>query len=128
MRNYYHTYPTCPCCHEPFLSGSILTIIDYEEETDYEGEIDEEAEILKCSACNVYFYKNIDFSTFPHTWNLVTNGDRTNEYMPELPLIWQINPNVIEEAYINWFNANTSGKYLITWPWKEVNFIPLQGV
>lgn len=114
MRNYYHTYPTCPCCHEPHLSGSILKIINEEEG------------ILKCSACNAYFYKDINFTHFPHTWNLIINGDeRYNEYIPKLPLLWSINPNIIEEAYLKWFNGNISGKYLITWPWREIKFISL---
>ncbi len=114
MRNYFHKYPTCPCCHEPHLNGSIIKIIDYK------------IGLLKCSSCKAYFYENIDFTNFKKTWGTI-NGENYeyNGFINKIPILWSIKPNAIEEAYLDWLNTDISGKYLITWPWKEVKFIPL---
>lgn len=114
MRYYFHKYPTCPCCHEPHLNGSIIKVIDYDRS------------ILKCSGCKAYFYKNIDFTHFKKTWNVMKGGNpEYNKFIKEVPLLWGFYPNIIEKAYLDWLNVDTSGKYLITWPWKEVKFIPI---
>lgn len=114
MRNYFHKYPTCPCCHEPHLNGSIIKIIDYR------------TGLLKCSSCKAYFYENIDFTHFKKAWRTIKRGNyEYNAFIKKVPLLWSIKPNVIEEAYLDWLSADTSGKYLITQPWKEVKFIPL---
>jgi hypothetical protein len=114
MINYFHKYPTCPCCHEPHSSGSIIKIIDYR------------MGLLKCSSCKAYFYENIDFTQFKKTWRTIKGGSyEYNAFIKKVPLLWIIHPNVIEEAYLDWLSVDTSGKYLITWPWKEVKFIPL---
>ncbi len=114
MRNYFHKYPTCPCCHEPHLSGSIIKIVDYR------------IGLLKCSSCKSYFYENIDFTHFKKAWKAIKMGNyEYNEFIKKVPILWSIKPNFVEEAYLDWLNVDTSGKYLITWPWKEVKFIPL---
>lgn len=114
MRSYFYRYPTCPCCHEPHLNGSIIKVVNYNRG------------ILKCSSCKAYFYKNIDFSDFKKTWNAMKSGSyEYNEFVKNVPLLWSAHPNVIEESYLEWLNEDTSGKYLITWPWKEVKFIPV---
>ena len=33
--------------------------------------------------------------------------------------------NKIEESYVNWVCDDFDGKYIITWPWKSVKFIPI---
>lgn len=114
MKNYYHMCPTCPCCHEPNLSGSILRIVD------------EEKGILKCSLCKAYFHEKVDFKDFKRTWKFMADGNsKYDSNVNKIPLLWNITPNIIEAAYLGWLNGDTFGKYLITWPWKQVKFIPL---
>ena len=111
-RNYFHIYPTCPCCHEPYKSGSIL---NYTDKT---------RDIIHCNACNTFFSAKIDLSNFTKTSTYLLN--KKEEYpITETPLIWKINPNIIEKSYLSWIKSKINGKYLITWPWKEVRFIPL---
>ena len=31
MREYCHTYPTCPNCHEPHITGSALEKVEFDE-------------------------------------------------------------------------------------------------
>jgi len=114
MRNYFHKYPTCPCCHEPHLSSSMIKIVDYK------------TGLLKCSSCKAYFYENVDFTHFIETWRTLKGGKvGYYKFIKNVPFLWSIHPNIIEESYLDWLNTNISGKFLITWPWKEVKFIPL---
>jgi hypothetical protein len=101
MRIYYHLYPTCPNCHEPHVN-----------------------------ACGAHFRSRIDlFSSdrFVNTVDAVINneGERAEDYLSDLPLVWGIGANRIEDEYIRWMNKIDGGKFLITWPWKTVRFIPL---
>jgi len=116
MRIYYHLYPTCPNCHEPHVNGSPLERIDNEN--------------LKCSSCGAHFRSRIDlFSSdrFVNTVDAVINneGERAEDYLSDLPLVWGIGANRIEGEYIRWMDKIDRGKFLITWPWKTVRFIPL---
>ena len=116
MRIYYHLYPTCPNCHEPHVNGSPLERIDNEN--------------LRCSSCGAHFRSRIDlFSSdrFVNTVDAVINneGERAEDYLSDLPLVWGIEANRIEDEYIRWMNKIDRGKFLITWPWKTVRFIPL---
>ena len=116
MRIYYHFYPTCPNCHEPHIIGSLLERID--------------DEYLKCSSCGAHFRSRIDlFSSdkFANTVDVVINneGKKAEEYLSGLPLVWGIRANRIEDEYIRWVNRTSRGKFLITWPWREIKFIPL---
>ena len=116
MRIYYHFYPACPNCHEPHINGSSLEKIDNQN--------------LKCSSCGAYFRSRIDlFSSdrFENTVEAVINkeGKKAEDYLSKLPLIWGIQANLIEREYIRWVDRTERGKFLITWPWKEVKFIPL---
>lgn len=114
MKQFFHSYPTCPCCHEPNLNGSVLEVLDPGSER------------YKCSFCNVYFFKNIDFSAFPKTWNLMKDGKEDYElHVADIPLLWKINSNIIEKSYFNWLDGEITGKYLVNWPWDEVKFLPL---
>lgn len=114
MSMFFHIYPTCPNCYEPNLNGSILSVIN------------EEKGLLKCSRCGVYFSIKIDFSPFPYTWKLMKAGNEEYDAnVNEIPFIWNIKPNAIEESYLAWLKRPKLGKYLITWPWDEVKFIPL---
>lgn len=115
MRVYYHFYPTCPCCHEPHDRGSSLEKIDNEN--------------LKCPSCGAYFCSRINLLSsrgFTNTLEAVLNKEGgAEEYLSKLPLVWEVRPNRIEEEYIQWVNRTGRGKFLITWPWKNVKFIPL---
>ncbi len=116
MRVYYHLYPACPNCHEPHVNGSPLERIDNEN--------------LKCSSCGAHFSSRIDlFSSdrFENTVKAVIDkeGKKAEDYLSVLPLIWGIQANLIESEYIRWVNRTHRGQFLITWPWKDVKFIPL---
>lgn len=108
-RNYYHCYPTCPCCFAPNKAGSYLSI--------------DQNELLRCT-CNSVFHERFDLSEFEDTIKIV---DKKGEYENNLkiPLLWEVNLNPLEEEYINWLKNCNSGNYLITWPWNNVKFIPI---
>ena len=117
MRIYYHLYPACPNCHEPHVNGSPLERIDNEN--------------LRCSSCGARFRSRLDLCSFKDRFMntikavISTEGERAEAYLSGLPLIWGIRANRIESEYIQWVNRTERGKFLITWPWKEVKFIPL---
>ncbi len=115
MRVYYHFYPTCPYCHEPHDRGSSLEKIDNEN--------------LKCPSCGAHFCSRINLLSsegFANTLDAVINKEGGAEkYLSKLPLVWGVRPNKVEEEYILWVNRTGRGKFLITWPWKNVKFIPL---
>ncbi|MHA1195193.1 MAG: hypothetical protein ACTSRH_02270 [Promethearchaeota archaeon] len=115
MRQYFHCYPTCPYCHEPFVLGALLKINNNE---------------VFCSSCNSYFKRYINlliYDKFPKTIDIIrkSDGEPSIKYLKTIPLIWKIETNIIENEYISWIKKNPRGKFLITWPWREVKFIPL---
>lgn len=134
MFNYYHIYPTCPHCLEPNFNGvSIIkkTPNDFCQECReceeefcigdiFKDKISENS-YYKCNSCGAVFYRNIDLSTFEKTKQLVYGLEEKNF---KIPLIWNIELNEIEKEYINWID-DINGKFLITWPWEEVKFIPI---
>ncbi len=94
---YFSNHPICPNCLEPLESGNQLVQI--------------ENHIFQCSRCGSIFrhqvsipYNNIDI---------------------EFPLFTEIKLNQIESAYIDWILKGIEGNYFITWPWKDVKFIPI---
>lgn len=106
IMDYYHYFLTCPHCHEPHGHGSPIKIVN--------------DEFAKCSACDVNFFRKIDLSEFPEVCK-----DLNIDKKIKMPLVWQIKPNCIEKSYLEWINEAPIGKYLITWPWKKVKFLPL---
>ena len=142
MREYCHTYPTCPNCHEPHITGSSLEKVEFDELCDDCKEEDSEliemenkkrkSEDFKykrdanflyyCPNCGSYFFNKIDLNNFENTKEMLEEKGFSNF---NLPLIWKSKPNNIEKSYMEWLNPNISGKYLITWPWKDVKFMPL---
>lgn len=140
MRVYYHTYPVCPNCHEPHMNGSPLEIVDDEnlrcsaEKLNPDqwffahGRID--YQILKCSSCGVYFHSKTDmFSSDRFVETVETaiskGGKKAEKYLSGFTLPWEIRQNSLEAEYIQWVNKVDNGKFLITWPWREVKFIPI---
>ena len=136
MFNYYHTFPTCPNCLEPNFKG-ISIIPSKMDEFCQKCKVCEEEnchwgiysvkqkifnEVYHCSSCDAVFNKFLDLSEFKNTLDEV-GGLENNA----APLIWNIELNKIEEDYINWIDE-IKGKFLITWPWNEVKFIPILGI
>ena len=85
---------------------------------------------LRCTSCGVKFNKEVNLCStelFPKTLDYITmrEGDDTKNYLSCIPLVWKIKPNIIEQAYIDWLSAEKKGFFLITWPWRDVRFIPL---
>jgi len=115
MKIYYHFYPTCPACHEPHVSGATL---------------ERSGNDLKCSSCGAHFRKGVDLVSsgkFPKTVDAVirSEGERARNELTRIPLLWEVRPNIVEDGYIRWLRKIEKGRFLITWPWKEVKFIPL---
>lgn len=115
MRIYYYRGAICPDCHEPYVNGKPLEILD---------DI-----YLRCSSCGAKFRKSINLYSpelFPKTIDYITKNEGKNaDYLSHFPLLWKINPNIIERSYIDWIRNENKGIFLITWPWREVRFIPL---
>ncbi|MBC2697479.1 MAG: hypothetical protein HF976_05195 [ANME-2 cluster archaeon] len=116
MRTYYYRGITCPNCHEPHVNGGAIEILDKSS--------------LRCTSCGAKFKKTINLHSselFPETLNYIIKreGENAKQYLSRIPLKWKIEPNIIEQAYIDWLSAETNGFFLITWPWHDVRFIPL---
>ncbi len=116
MRVYYHTCPTCPQCHEPHATGSSsLEVLE---------------DCIHCPSCDAYFYRYVDLVSsgkFPKTIETVINseGQEVVKYFENIPLVWRVSLNPVETEYISWITQAEKGVYLVTWPWKEVRFIPI---
>lgn len=151
MKEYCHIYPTCPVCHEPHNNGSILYKYEFSELCEHCDEcfdkdckkgvynlIQQEKEkrnspnfvyerdanfLYKCSNCGTYFFNQISLDEYEKTFNLIE--DNLENIEKRVPLIWDLNLNIIEKSYLEWLNPNVKGKFLITWPWNDVKFIPL---
>lgn len=95
MREYFTNLQFCPNCFEPFKSDVKLK------------EIEGYDDIIYCPSCNSFFKKNIKY-----------NG----EYFP---LLSEIKLNIIESSYVDWILNGIRGKFIITWPWDDVKFIPI---
>ena len=85
---------------------------------------------LRCTSCGAKFNTEANLCStelFPKTLDYITmkEGDDTKNYLSRIPLVWKIEPNIIEQAYIDWLSAEKRGFFLITWPWRDVRFIPL---
>ena len=116
MRDYYHFYPTCPSCHEPHIEGSPLIRISGKK--------------IQCSSCATHFLERIDLLSsddFKKTGKFVLEhcSDDSKKYLSKIPLPWKVKLNNVEEEYIRWLAKTETGKFLITWPWNDVKFIPL---
>jgi len=106
---YYHDYPVCPNCNEPVITGAPLLI--------------EDDRTLRCSSCDAFFSPAVNLPENEGAHEFLTN---LKEFAGnELPLLWSIKNNVIEKSYLSWLPSISEGKYLITWPWRDVRFIPL---
>lgn len=106
MNTYYDYNYTCPNCHEPNVRGLRLKLAS-----------NEESELIKCGSCNSHFSRYLNFNDFSNLKN------KTNNF--KIPLIWRIKPNIIEKSYLKWIKNVKEGIYVITWPWKNIKFLPI---
>ena len=134
MLNYYHIYPTCPHCLEPHNYGSIIREVcinvfcqnckacngKFCPNEVFKDNYDEFDKVYYCNSCGAVFNKYVDISDFKETCDSIESYN--NEF--KIPIIWKINLNSIEKDYLAWINK-INGKFLITWPWDEVKFIPI---
>ena len=116
MRTYYYRGITCSNCHEPHVNGGAIEILDKSS--------------LRCISCGAKFKKTINLHSselFPETLSYIIEmeGENAKQHLSHVPLVWKIEPNIIEQAYIDWLSADPNGFFLITWPWHDVRFIPL---
>ncbi len=120
MRIYYHKFITCPDCHTPHNGGSLSKITAEGENITY-----------KCDTCGAHFRESVELLSGNNysidTINtLKTYGiEEPQKYLKKFPLTWKIKLNAIEKEYMNWIGSIYSGKFLITWPWERVKFLPL---
>lgn len=136
MYDYFHLFPTCPQCHEPHYRGNSIKQISPDilcqncgegcRKNFCEGDIYKERnemynDLFYCSNCGAVFRKYLDFKEFEKLSEFINNS---KDFNSKVPLVWNINLNEIEKEYVNWINK-INGKYLITWPWKEVKFLPI---
>ena len=98
MRKYFTNIQFCPNCFD-VVDNSHLKHLDINEN------------ILKCDSCGCYFRKNI-----------LINNSNGNFLFPQFS---DVKLNKIEKSYVNWIMNDFDGKYIITWPWKSVKFIPI---
>ncbi|WP_321211952.1 hypothetical protein [Methanothermobacter sp. DP] len=106
---YYHDYPVCPNCNEPAITGAPLLM--------------EDDETFMCSSCGAFFSRTMYLHRQEKLYNLLKK--LKGPIKKDLSLLWSIKNNPIEKSYLKWLPQISSGKYLITWPWKDVRFIPL---
>lgn len=95
MNNFFYNYPVCPNCLTPTDNYSEVKITNEKKET------------FRCEKCGAHFHNRFNDKNFNES------------------LYWNVNLNKIEKAYFSFLNENEPGKYLITWPWEEVNFTPI---
>lgn len=111
-RRYYHFYPTCPNrgCHEPHRN---------------EGVLEDDDETLRCVTCETEFrrFLNLNFST--ETRDFLKSMGATEEHLKKTRIFWGVEPNTVESAYIDWVCNRPRGQFMITWPWRDVRFLPV---
>ncbi|MDA8055063.1 MAG: hypothetical protein M0Z77_05355 [Thermoplasmatales archaeon] len=74
---------------------------------------------------------NLNRSVFHSTVEEVSKneGAKARDFLTNMPLVWEIKPNIIEEEYIKWVSQLNSPLHIIvTWPWDTVKFIPILAV
>ncbi|NIA11000.1 MAG: hypothetical protein GWP10_15045 [Nitrospiraceae bacterium] len=111
-RRYYHFYPTCPNkgCHEPHRN---------------EGVLEGDDETLCCVTCETEFrrFLNLNFST--ETRDFLKSMGATEERLKKTRIFWGVEPNTVESEYIDWVCNRPRGQFMITWPWRDVRFLPV---
>jgi hypothetical protein len=107
---------TCPDCKEPHLIGTQLEELD--------------SDWFKCNNCGCIFTNKLKFykERFPHTFDEVyrLNPSIPKESTSFINLPWAVESNLLEQSYTDWLKDLTPpNNILVTWPWKNVKFIPI---
>jgi len=110
-RKYYHFYPTCPNrgCHEPHRN---------------EGVLEGDDETLRCVTCGTEFRRFLNLEHSTETRDFLESNGVTEDKLKKTRIFWGVAPNTVESAYIDWVCSRPSGQFLITWPWRDVRFLP----
>jgi len=109
MKSYYTSWPICPACGEPALSGNGLI----------------ELENYYACSCGACFVKTCDLTGSAEFINTVEQIRSFKNLDPKkIPLVSKIKFNHLETQYLNWIHNAPTGMHLITWPWRTVKFIP----
>ena len=119
MTRYFHFCLTCPRCHGPFSRG-----VDSELN---HLQIRDNGNIF-CETCSTEFHPFIDFSkAYPVVNESITDKENQNKIFDprHVPLCWEVIPNYFENEYLKWALKRPSGTFLITWPWRQVRFLPI---
>lgn len=114
MKKYYYAGLTCPSCRYPFRNDNLADAIPFEQLKD---------NFFLCPRCGAEFVNKVNREIF--TEQVTRSLPFSDEADSPVPLYRECVPGKIEEAYIKWFSEFPSGIHLITWPWKEVRFIPV---
>ena len=114
--NFFHRSLTCPECHEPHLEGAGIQEIDQIW--------------FRCLGCGCIFRNRVDFNSdsFSNTLKKIPGYQKTEikKFLSEIPLVWAVRSNALEEEYIEWIKTlNSAGNFLITWPWDRIKFLPV---
>ena len=72
-----------------------------------EGVLDGDDETLCCVTCGTEFRRFLNLNSSIED------------------LFWGVEPNTLESAYIDWVCSRPSGQFVITWPWRDVRFLPV---
>ncbi|MEM0143197.1 MAG: hypothetical protein QXL94_04505, partial [Candidatus Parvarchaeum sp.] len=111
MHDYYYFGITCPNCHEPYLNE--IPIVKQEN-------------LFTCSSCNTHFYSTFDLRKGNNGALIYRFNDMPEELkvevLPEMPLFWKIDLNIIEKAYLDWIKTKPKGNFLVSWPWNKPKF------
>lgn len=66
---------------------------------------------------------NLNFST--ETRDFLKSIGATEEHLKKTRIFWGVEPNTVECAYIDWVCNRPRGQFMITWPWRDVRFLPV---
>lgn len=112
---YYSFYPTCPNkgCHEPHKTGEFLK---------------RDNRSICCLACGTKFNEFLNLNQANSVKKYLSNLGIEEEQLKNTRLFWEIVPNTLEKAYIDWISERPKGQFLITWPWSTVKFLPVLAI
>ena len=99
MLKYFTDIPICPNCFKPALNNNL-------------EQLDINESIIRCSSCGNYFRNSVIIS-------------QNDEFNFSFPIFSEVKLNKIESSYVDWISKGNMGKFLVTWPWDEVKFIPI---
>jgi len=111
MREYYNTCVTCPECLKPYNSDKLETAppLTRQDNGNY-----------YCPKCHAEFAESVELREYS-----TKNTPFVNMESGKIPIYRHVLLNTIEREYVNWICEDPKGIHLITWPWKDVRFLPI---